>query len=47
MLRVVQNGFPTAREAKGFCAACEMGWRETFRGIRLYLDNYEDEKPVN
>lgn len=28
MLRVVQNGFPKAREAADFYAACEMGLRE-------------------
>jgi|GEM_PF-2583504 len=39
MLRVVQNGFPKAREAEDFYAACEMGLRETLRGIRVYLDS--------
>lgn len=46
LLRVVQDGFPTGREADDFYAACETGWRETFRGIRLYLKNVDAERPV-
>lgn len=37
VLRVVQDGFPTDRAADAFYAACEVGWRNTFEGIRRYL----------
>jgi uncharacterized protein YndB with AHSA1/START domain len=37
ILRVVQDGFPTNPEADEFYLACEVGWRETFAGIRQYL----------
>jgi len=36
-LRVVQDGFPTDPAADAFFAACEVGWRNTFEGIRRYL----------
>jgi hypothetical protein len=45
-LRVVQDGFPTGREADDFYAACETGWRETFRGRRLYLEHGDAQRPV-
>ncbi|MDY7094812.1 MAG: SRPBCC domain-containing protein [Acidobacteriota bacterium] len=37
-LRVIQDGFPDAAEADDFYAACESGWRDTFAGIRRFLD---------
>jgi uncharacterized protein YndB with AHSA1/START domain len=37
-LRVTQDGFPMDACADGFYAACETGWRNTFAGIRAYLD---------
>jgi uncharacterized protein YndB with AHSA1/START domain len=37
-LRVVQDGFPPDQAADDFYAACEVGWRETFGGIRRYLE---------
>jgi uncharacterized protein YndB with AHSA1/START domain len=39
LLRVVQDGFPCDASADAFYAACEVGWRETFKGIRRYLEN--------
>ena len=36
-LRVVQDGFPCDSAADEFYAACEVGWRDTFVGIRKYL----------
>ena len=38
-LRVIQDGFPTDSAADEFYAGCERGWRETFAGIRRYLDS--------
>lgn len=38
VLRVIQDGFPSASEADDFYAACELGWRTTFGGIRRYLE---------
>lgn len=38
ILRVVQDGFPAGSEADDFYAACGQGWRDTFRGIRKYLE---------
>ena len=37
VLRVVQDGFPTTPEADAFYADCEQGWRNTFKGIRRFL----------
>lgn len=37
-LRVVQDGFPVDPDADEFYAGCERGWRETFAGIRKYLE---------
>ena len=37
-LRVIQDGFPVTPEADTFYAGCERGWRETFAGIRRYLN---------
>src|SRR5262245_50709902 len=36
VLRVAQDGFPTAAVADDFYAACEKGWHDTFEGIRRY-----------
>ena len=36
-LRVVQDGFPCDSAADDFYAGCEVGWRDTFAGIRNYL----------
>ena len=38
LLRVTQDGFPAGREGDDFYAACEVGWRDTFMGIRRYLE---------
>lgn len=38
MLRVTQRGFPAGPEANDYYAACEKGWRDTFAGIRMYLE---------
>lgn len=38
LLRVVQDGFPCDSAADEFYAGCEIGWRETFAGIRRYLE---------
>lgn len=37
-LRVTQNGFPAGPEADEFHAGCQVGWRETFAGIRRFLE---------
>jgi len=37
-LRVVQDGFPADPEADAFYDACGQGWRDTFKGIRNYLE---------
>lgn len=36
-LRVSQDGFPAGPEGDDFLAGCEVGWRETFAGLRRYL----------
>ena len=36
-LRVVQDGFPADSVADEFYAGCEVGWRDTFKGIRDYF----------
>lgn len=36
-LTVVQDGFPADPVADAFYAACEVGWENTFAGIRRYL----------
>lgn len=40
MLRVTQDGFPADATADEFYAACGTGWRDTFSGIRRFLQNY-------
>jgi uncharacterized protein YndB with AHSA1/START domain len=37
-LRVVQDGFPASADADDFYASCEIGWRDTFLGIRQVLE---------
>lgn len=37
-LRVTQDGFPADPDADEFYAACEKGWRDTFAGIRRFLE---------
>lgn len=37
LLRVSQSGFPPTPAGEEFLAACEVGWRETFAGIRRFL----------
>ncbi|MFP3947908.1 MAG: SRPBCC family protein [Longimicrobiales bacterium] len=39
VLRVSQAGFPCTPEGDDFYAACEKGWRDTFGGIRRYLES--------
>ena len=36
-LRVEQDGFPTGPEGDTFYEGCDVGWRETFEGIRRHL----------
>ena len=38
LLRVCQDGFPCDASADAFYAACEIGWRNTFAGIRRFLE---------
>ena len=38
VLRVTQDGFPSSPEGDAFHAACEQGWRDTFAGIRSFLE---------
>ncbi len=38
VLRVLQDGFPADRSADEFYAGCEKGWRDTFAGIRRFLE---------
>ena len=37
-LRVEQTGFPCDAVADGFYAACETGWKNTFAGMREFLN---------
>lgn len=37
LLRVSQEGFPCDATADEFYAGCEVGWRNTFEGIKRYL----------
>jgi len=36
-LKVIQDGFPAGPEGDEFLAGCEVGWKNTFEGIRNYL----------
>jgi uncharacterized protein YndB with AHSA1/START domain len=40
VLRVAQDGLPADSTADEFYAACETGWRDTFGGIRRYLESH-------
>lgn len=37
-LTVTQDGFPPGEEADDFYAGCQKGWRDTFAGIRGFLE---------
>lgn len=43
VLRVTQDGFPNDSVADDFYAACEIGWTNTFGGIRGYLSESDSE----
>lgn len=38
VLRVEQSGFPVDPNADDFYTACEIGWKNTFAGIRRHLN---------
>ncbi len=38
VLRVNQTGFPADSVADEFYKGCEVGWRQTFDAIRMYVD---------
>lgn len=38
-IRVIQSGFPIDEIADAFYAACEKGWRDTFEGLRKYIES--------
>ena len=40
-LKVIQDGFPADPSSDAFLAACEVGWTDTFAGIRRYLDTHK------
>jgi hypothetical protein len=46
MLQVTQDGFPTDPIADAFYAACEVGWRNTFEGIRNHLRQDDNAAPA-
>jgi uncharacterized protein YndB with AHSA1/START domain len=39
LLRVIQTGFPDDPTADDFYKGCEVGWKNTFDGIRGYLNS--------
>jgi uncharacterized protein YndB with AHSA1/START domain len=39
VLQVTQDGFPADSVADDFYNACEIGWKNTFEGIRKYLES--------
>ena len=39
LLRVEQDGFTTDPAADAFYQACEVGWKNTFAGIRRFLES--------
>jgi len=41
VLRVSQDGFPAGSEADEFISACETGWRDTFAGIRKFIETQD------
>lgn len=38
LLRVIQDGFPCDTIADDFYTACDVGWRNTFEGIRKFVE---------
>jgi uncharacterized protein YndB with AHSA1/START domain len=42
-LRVVQDGFPLDPVADAFYAACEVGWKNTFEGIKRFVAETKTE----
>lgn len=38
VLRVTQTGFPAGAEGDSFLESCVVGWTNTFKGIRKYLE---------
>lgn len=38
-IKVIQDGFPADPSADEFYAACEKGWKDTFKGIRRHLES--------
>ncbi len=38
-ITVIQDGFPSDPVADEFYAACEKGWRDTFEGLRKYIES--------
>jgi len=40
-LTVTQDGFPESPAGDKFLGACEVGWRDTFAGIRKYIEKGE------
>ncbi len=44
ILRAEQTGFPCEPAADEFFAACELGWKNTFLGIRQYIANAGSDK---
>lgn len=39
VLKVIQTGFPAESYADEFYAACETGWKDTFNGMKNYIDS--------
>lgn len=39
VLKVIQTGFPGESFADEFYAACETGWKNTFDGMKSYIDS--------
>ena len=38
-LQVTQNGFPLSEIADDYYQACEAGWKDTFAGLRTFLES--------
>jgi uncharacterized protein YndB with AHSA1/START domain len=38
-IRVIQDGFPLDATADEYYSACEKGWKDTFAGIRKFIDD--------
>jgi len=39
VLKVIQSGFPTGEVADDFYNACEIGWKDTFAGMKAYIES--------